>query len=112
MKKLPTPPNSTIQYYIHFIQTDAFHLTYTMDIDIEKIFRSTNVCKAAGIDDLSGRFLKDGSQVLSKPISELCNLSIKLGGFPTLVRLQSWNLYSKKGPKRTLKIKSQYHSYL
>ena len=60
-----------------------------MDIDIEKIFRSTNVCKAAGIDDLSGCFLKDGSQVLSKPISELCNLSIKLGGFPTLVRLPS-----------------------
>ena len=89
LKKLPTPPNSTIQYYIHFIQTDAFHLTYTMDIDKEKIFRSTNVCKAAGIDDLSGLFLKDGSQVLSKPISELCNLSIKLGGFPTLVRLQS-----------------------
>ena len=76
LKKLPTPPNrytfnSIIQYYRHFIQTDAFHLTYTMEIDIEKILRSTNVRKAAGIDDLSGRFLKDGSRVLSKPISEL-----------------------------------------
>ena len=32
--------------------------------------------KAVGIDDLSGRFLKDDSRVLSKPISELCSLSI------------------------------------
>ena len=52
-------------------------MTYTTEIDIEKILRSTKVRKAAGIDDLSGRFLKDGSRVLSKPISELCNLSIK-----------------------------------
>ena len=39
LKKLPTHPNrytfnSIIQYYRHFVQTDAFHLTYTMDIDI------------------------------------------------------------------------------
>ena len=81
LKKLPAPPkrytfNSVIQYYRHFIETDAFHLTYTMEIDMEKILRSTNIGKAAGIDDLSGRFLKDGSQVLFKHISELCNLSI------------------------------------
>ena len=87
MKKLPTRPkrytfNSVIQYYRYFIKTDAFHLTYTTEIDIEKILRSTNIRKAAGIDDLSGRLLKDGSRVLSKPISELCNLSIKLGSFP------------------------------
>ena len=73
LKKLPTPPNrytfkSIIQYYRHFIQTDAFHLTYTSEIDIEKILRRTKVCQAAGIDDLSGRFLKDGSRVLSKPM--------------------------------------------
>ena len=94
LKKLPTPPNrytfnSIIQYYRYFIQTDAFHLTYTTEIDIEKILRSTNVCKAAGIDDLSGCFLKHDSRVLLKPIGELCNLSIKLGSFPTLVKLQS-----------------------
>ena len=73
LKKLPTPPNrytfkSIIQYYRHFIQTDAFHLTYTSEIDIEKILRRKKVRQAAGIDDLSGRFLKDGSRVLSKPM--------------------------------------------
>ena len=62
-KKLLTPPkkytfNSVIQYCKHFIQTDTFHLTYTTEINIENILRSTKVCKAAGIDDLSGPFLK------------------------------------------------------
>ena len=104
LKKLPTPPNrytfnSIIQYYRHFIQTDAFHLTYTTEIDIEKILRSTNVRKAAGIDDLSGRFLKDGSRVLSKPISELCNLSIKLGSFPNSCKIEKLKSLFKKGSK-------------
>ena len=45
---------------------------------MEKILRSTNICKGAGIDDLSSHFLKDGSQVLSKPVNELCNLSVEL----------------------------------
>ena len=117
LKKLPSPPyiytfNSVVQYYRHFIQTDAFHLTYTTEINIEKILRGTNVCKAAGIDDLLGRFLKDGSRVLSKPISELCNLSIKLGSFPDSCKIAKVNLYSKKGPKLTLQITGQYRYYL
>ena len=104
MKKLPTPPNiytfnSVIQYYRHFIQTDAFHLTYTTEIDIEKILRGTNVCKAAGIDDLSGRFLKDGSLVLSKHRSELYNFSIKLGSFPNSCKIAKLKPLFKKGSK-------------
>ena len=104
MKKLPTPPNkytfnSIIQYYRHFIQTDAFHLTYTTEIDIEKILRSASVHKTADIDDPSGRFLKDGSRVLSKPISELCNLSIKLGSFPDSCKIAKLKPLFKKGSK-------------
>ena len=76
-----------------------FHLTYTTEIDIEIILRSTNVRKAAGIDDLSGRFLKDGSRVLSKPISELCNLSIKLGSFPDACKIAKLKPLFKKGSK-------------
>ena len=65
LKILPNPPNKyifnfVIQYYRHFIQTEAFNLTYTMEIDIEKIFRSTNIRKTTGTDDLSDRFIKDG----------------------------------------------------
>ena len=105
MKKLPTPPKD-------ILLTDAFHLTYTTEIDIEKILRSTNVRKTAGIDDLSGHFLKDSSQVLSKPISELCNLSIKLGSFPDSCKIANLKPLFKKGPKLTLQITGQYRSYL
>ena len=83
------PFNSVIQYYRHFIQTAAFHSTYITEIDIGQFLRSTNVRKTAAIDDLSGHFLKDGSRVLSKPISELCNLSLKLGSFPDSCKMQS-----------------------
>ena len=102
LKKLPTPPNkytfnSVIQYYRHFTQTDAFLLTYTAEINIEKILRSTNFRKAAGIDDLSDRFLKDGSRVFSKPISELCNLSIKLGSFSESCKIAKLKPLFKNG---------------
>ena len=104
LKKLPIPPsiytfNSVRQCYRHFIENGAFHLTYTTEIDIEKILRGTKICIAAGIDDLSGHFLKDGSRVLSKPISELCNLSIKLGSFPDACKIAKLKPLFKKGSK-------------
>ena len=74
-------------------------MTYTTELYIEKILRSTNVCKATGIDDVSGRFLKDGSRVLSKPVSELCNLSIKLGNFPDSCKIVKSKPLFKKGSK-------------
>ena len=40
------------------------------------------ISKVAGIGKLSGRFLKDGTEILSKPISDICNLSISHGIFP------------------------------
>ena len=72
-------------------------MTYTTEIDIEKILISTSVLKAAGIDDLSG--LKGGSRVLSKPISELCNLSIKLGSFPNSCKIEKLKSLFKKDSK-------------
>ena len=38
--------------------------------------------KTTGIDNLAGRFLKDGSNILCTPTAEICNLSIKLASFP------------------------------
>ena len=40
------------------------------------ILKSTQVSKAAGLDSLSGHFLKDGAKFFAKPISDLRNLSI------------------------------------
>ena len=47
-----------------------------------KILDNFDTNKAAGIDGLSGVFIKDGAQILSKPISDLINLSISLSSVP------------------------------
>ena len=55
--------------------------------------------KAAGIDNLSGKFLKDGADVLAKPVSALCNLSISRGVFPSACKVAKLNPIFKKGKK-------------
>ena len=60
------------------------------------ILKATQVSKAAGINYLSGRFLKDGAKVLSKPISDLCNLSITSEKFPEPWKLAKLKLLYKK----------------
>ena len=55
---------------------DYFHLASISKNSILSILKITQVLKAAGMDNLSGGFLKDGTKFLSKPIGDLCNLSI------------------------------------
>ena len=40
--------------------------------------------RAAGIDNLSGRFLKDGINVLTMPITQIFNILIKRSHFPKM----------------------------
>ena len=56
-----------------------------------------NIDKAAGIDNISGKFLKDGANVLAKPISEICNLSIKYSIFPVDCQIAKLKPLFKKG---------------
>ena len=49
--------------------------------------------KAAGIDNVSGRFLKDGADVLGIPITQICNVSIKLSHFKILKILDPSHFY-------------------
>ena len=55
--------------------------------------------KAAGVDQLSSKFLKDGANVLAKPISALCNLSISLGVFPSACKVAKLKPIFQKGKK-------------
>ena len=50
--------------------------TVTEDLVLQ-LLKDMNTDRAADIDNLSGNFLKDRANILAKPISELCNLSIK-----------------------------------
>ena len=95
-KMLPKPTNkysinSVIKYYEHMFPSDYFHLTSVSENSI------LTILKAAGIDNLSGRFLKDGAKVLSKPVSDLCNLSIISEKFPEPCKVAKLTPLYKKG---------------
>ena len=55
--------------------------------------------KAGGIDRLPATFLKDGAYFLSKPVTDICNLSIFLNKFPSASRLAKVKPIFKKGRK-------------
>ena len=57
--------------------------------------KNVEVIKAAGIGQISGKFLKDGARVFS----ELCNLSMALGNFPDACKIAKVRKYLKKDSK-------------
>ena len=59
-----------------------FHIKNTPEEKIFKIMEKIEVSKAAGIDKLTGRFIKDGAEILFNPISEISNVSVSHGIFP------------------------------
>ena len=102
LKKLPIPPNkftlnTVFQHYKGIIQSDSFNLATVSESTILTILKNTKVSKAAALDNLSGRFLKDGAKVLAKPTTELCNLSITSGKFPDSCKIAKLKPIHKKG---------------
>ena len=83
MKKLPKPPSkftlkAVFKHYKGIIQSD-YILAIVSENTIFTILKNTNVSKAAVLDKLSGRFLKDGAEVFAQSITDLCNPSITSG---------------------------------
>ena len=85
VSKLPLSPNiftesKIASYYNNNVMSKDlnFQLLETSPEKMSSILKGLNPSKDAGIDNLSGEFLKDGAHVLAQPISQLCNLSIKL----------------------------------
>ena len=76
-----------------------FEFSETSPEKILNILKGLNPSKAAGIDNLSGKFLKDGADILARPISQLCNLSIKLNLFPRSRKIAKVKPLFKKGSK-------------
>ena len=87
VQKLPAAANKfgnkSVDYYDMFnfypkqLTFQAIRPRYISDL-----LKICDTTKAAGIDDLSGRFLKDDADILNIPITQLCNLSIKFSQFP------------------------------
>ena len=53
-----------------------------------------DISKAAGIDKLSGKFLKDGAEILAKPQSEITSRT-----FPNVCKVENLKPIFKKGKK-------------
>ena len=53
------------------------------------LLQKVDPSKAVGLDNLGGRFLKDGATELSRPVVQLINLSIKTQYFQNNVKLQN-----------------------
>ena len=81
LQKLPPPPN---KYGIDSVKisykdlkiTTKFQLKLTTEDIVLKLLKNIDISKAAGIDNLPGRFLKDDAVILAKPVTEICNFSI------------------------------------
>ena len=57
------------------------------------------ISKASGIDKRPGKFLKDGAKILSKPISEIYDLSISHRIFPNACKVAKLKPIFKAGKK-------------
>ena len=87
---------SAFLYYSNLAIPEVFHIKSTSKEVfriMEKIEISTSIYK------LSGRFLKDGAEILPKPISEICNLSISHGIFPNACKVAKLKLIFKNDKK-------------
>ena len=93
--------------------TDSqFKFSPVSEDTVYKILNNIDESKAAGLDNLSGKFLKDGASVLAKPISQICNLSIKYSKFPASCKIAKLKPLFKKGSKTAPKIIAPYLYFL
>ena len=82
------------------------------DKTVLKLLKDLDENKAVGLDNLSDKFLKDGATVLAKPISQICNLSIKYSIFPSDCKIAKLKPLFNKGSKTTPKFIVSYHYFL
>ena len=117
LQKLPPSPNKygidsvKIVYKILNITT-KFQLKKTTEYIALKLLKNIDIFKVAGVDNLPGRFLKDGAVILGKPVTEICNLSIKSNIFGDPCKLAKSNPILKKGQEWTPPIADLFHYYL
>ena len=106
VSKLPLSPNIFTESKIacYYDKNAAskdlnFQLSETSPEKILSVLKGLSPSKAAGHDNLSDKFLKDGAHVLARPISQLCNLSIKLNAFPRSCKITKIKPPFKTGSK-------------
>ena len=74
----------------------------TPEIKVLEVLQFIDISKAAGIDKISGRFLKDGANILTKPITKIFNISISSGLSSSDCKIAKLKPLYKKGSKTNL----------
>ena len=76
LNKLPTPTNkygteSINKYYNHLnIRNNDFSFNITSELNVLKLLQNIEPSKSAGIDNINGKFLKDGAPLLANLITK------------------------------------------
>ena len=105
VKKLPNPPNkygkdAVKKYYENLNPVGkSFSFEPVAYTSVLKLLQQLNPHKSAGIDNLTGKFLKEGAPVLASPITNLINLSISLSSFPDDCKIAKLKPLYKKEAK-------------
>ena len=79
--------------------SNDFEFSNVSEEDVKKILLSLDTSKAAGIDQIPAKFLRDGAEVLALPLGNIINLSIKLSTFPEECKIAKLKPIFKKGAR-------------
>ena len=106
--------NSVRQYYEKNLKypKSKFKFNVVSEETVLKHLQDLDETKAAGLDNLSGKLLKDAATVIAKPISQICNLSIKYSIFPSDCKIAKLKPLFKKGSKTDPKVIVLYPYFL
>ena len=103
-EKLPRVPNkftsqTTKNYYAKTScnVSNDFEFSNVSEEDVKKILLSLDASKAAGMDQIPAKFLRDCAEVLAFPLRNKINLSIKLSTFPEECKITKLKPIFKKG---------------
>ena len=105
VKKLPNPPNkfgtgTVREYYKNLnLEEKSFAFEPTTHAVVLKLLEDLNPSKSAGLDNIAGKFLKEGASILASPLTDLCNLSISLSSFPDEYKVAKLKPLYKKETK-------------
>ena len=81
------------------LQENRFIFQKIKSSPVLKLLKNVKVNEAADMGNISGRFLKDGADITAIPVTQICNLSIKLSHFPNNCKLAKLKPLYKKGSK-------------
>ena len=79
--------------------SNDFELSKVSEKDVKKILLSLDSSKAAGMDQIQAKFLRDGAEVLALPLWNIIYLSLKLSTFPEECKIAKLKPIFKKGAR-------------